>query len=179
MSSSSVPDDSPRVRVEITRDVIDEGERIAFCRDDAAGAIAVFIGTTRDTFNGARVLNLAYECYEPMALRELRAIADELCERYRGDGDESSVGSSGRGGRGIRAVDVVHRVGDVGVGETSTCVVVSASHRRDACDAASEAIELLKARVPIWKKESFVEGEGGEVEAVWKEHGLGAFETKK
>jgi molybdopterin synthase catalytic subunit len=172
-------DDLPRVRVDITRDVIDERERIDFCRDSAAGAIAVFLGTTRDTYNGARVHNLAYECYEPMATRELRAICDELVEKYRGDGDETSVGSSGRGGRGIRAVDVVHRVGDVGVGETSTCVVVSASHRRDACDAASEAIELLKARVPIWKKESFVEGESGEVGAVWKENGLGAFAAKK
>jgi Molybdopterin converting factor, large subunit len=63
-------DDLPRVRVDITRDVIDERERIDFCRDSAAGAIAVFLGTTRDTYNGARVHNLAYECYEPMATRE-------------------------------------------------------------------------------------------------------------
>ena len=172
-------DDLPRVRVDITRDVIDERERIDFCRDSAAGAIAVFLGTTRDTYNGARVRNLAYECYEPMATRgELRATAMNSWKSTEGTGMKCRLDGADGVVEGY-AVDVVHRVGDVGVGETSTCVVVSASHRRDACDAASEAIELLKARVPIWKKESFVEGESGKGKVVWKENGLGAFKKVK
>ena len=63
-------------------------------------------------------------------------------------------------------------VGDVGAGETSVVVAVASAHRKDAQDACAEAMEALKARVPIWKKEIF---EGASAEGVWKANGLGAF----
>lgn len=179
MPDLAIPD--PRVAVSITRDAIDETAHLNFCRDDFAGAVSVFVGTTRNTFNGARVLKLSYECYETMALAELRRIAGEMIEKFKGDGDESTVGARGRGGHGVRAVSIEHRLGDVGVGETSVVIVASASHRRDASDATAYGIEALKARVPIWKKETFVveDDEGGDREAsVWKENNLGVFAKK-
>lgn len=187
MTKDKMPDErpipDPRISVSITHDAIDESAHLNFCRDDHAGAISVFVGTTRNTFNAHRVLKLSYECYEPMALAELRRIAEEMIEKYKGDGDESSVGAQGRGGHGVRAVSIEHRLGDVGVGETSVVIVASASHRRDASDATAYGIEALKARVPIWKKETFVvggdEGGGDREEAVWKENNLGVFAKKE
>lgn len=169
MSKDDVPE--ARVRVAIAPNAIDERAHIEYVRDARAGAISVFVGTTRDTFRGEKVQKLSYECYEPMALRELRAIADELVVKYAGDGDEGNA-SDGRGGHGIRAIDIAHRVGDVGAGETSVVVAVASAHRKDAQDACAEAMEALKARVPIWKKEIF---EGASAEGVWKANGLGAF----
>ena len=152
MSKDDVPE--ARVRVAIAPNAIDERVHIEYVRDARAGAISVFVGTTRDTFRGEKVQKLSYECYEPMALRELRAIADELVVKYAGDGDEGNA-LDGRGGHGIRAIDIAHRVGDVGAGETSVVVAVASAHRKDAQDACAEAMEALKARVPIWKKEIF------------------------
>lgn len=100
MSKDDVPE--ARVRVAIAPNAIDERAHIEYVRDARAGAISVFVGTTRDTFRGEKVQKLSYECYEPMALRELRAIADELVVKYAGDGDEGNA-LDGRGGHGIRA----------------------------------------------------------------------------
>ena len=126
MSKDDVPE--ARVRVAIAPNAIDERAHIEYVRDARAGAISVFVGTTRDTFRGEKVQKLSYECYEPMALRELRAIADELVVKYAGDGDEGNA-LDGRGGHGIRAIDIAHRVGDVGAGETSVVVAVASAHR--------------------------------------------------
>jgi molybdopterin synthase catalytic subunit len=159
---------------ELTHDAIDEKKYIEHCRAGAAGAISVFIGTTRDTFLGEEVSCLEYEAYAPMALKEMRAIADEITAAYGGDGDERAT-SDGRGGHGVRAIAMVHRLGRVDARETSVCIVVSASHRRDATDATSYAIEELKKRVPIWKKEQFA---ARERDGVWKANNLGAFAPK-
>ena len=169
MSTRDVP--PARVRVAVARDAIDERAAIENVRDARAGAIAVFVGTARDTFRGERVRKLSYECYDAMALRELRAIADEIVAKYAGDGDEGNA-TDGRGGHGIRAIDIAHRVGDVASGETSVVVAVASAHRKDAQDACAEAMEALKARVPIWKKEIL---ERASDEGTWKANGLGAF----
>lgn len=181
-NAPATPIPNPRVRVSVTADAIDESSHLEFCRDPFAGAVSVFVGTTRNTFNGHRVLKLSYECYEEMALAELRRIAREMIEKYGGDGDEFNV-VQGRGGHGVRAVSIEHRLGDVGVGETSVVIVASASHRRDASDATAYAIEALKARVPIWKKETFVvedaEGGGASEASEWKANNLGVFAKKE
>jgi molybdopterin synthase catalytic subunit len=106
------------------------------------GAIATFIGTTRNEHAGRRVLRLEYQAYSGMAEAVMREIGREVAERF---------GASG--------VAILHRVGTVLVGEASVIIAVSAAHRREALAGCAHAIERLKASVPIWKKEFF---EGGD-----------------
>eukprot|EP01018_Ginkgo_biloba_P002976 Gb_01565 [translate_table: standard] len=116
-------------------------------RSPAAGAIATFMGTTRDTFEDKQVLELRYESYHPMALRQLRAICLDARNRWK-----------------LIALAVAHRIGVVPVGEESVLVAVSSVHRRDALQACEYIIDEIKASVPIWKKEVYTNGE------VWKEN---------
>ena len=110
--------------------------------DDQAGAIATFIGTVRARSRGRDVIALEYEAYEEMAEEVMAGIADDLRARYE-----------------LCKVAMAHRLGRVEVGETSVAIAVSAPHRQDALAACSDAIEALKAEVPLWKKELY---EGGE-----------------
>ena len=111
-------------------------------RRDDAGAIATFIGTTRARARGREVVRLEYEAFEGMAEATLATIADELKERHA-----------------LLEVAIHHRVGVVDVGETSVVIAVSSAHRADALAACREAIDELKIRVPLWKKEIYVGGE--------------------
>jgi molybdopterin synthase catalytic subunit/molybdopterin converting factor small subunit len=110
--------------------------------DEQAGAIAIFLGTVRAQSRGRDVIALEYEAYEEMAEEVMAEIASELEGRYD-----------------LCKVAISHRLGRVEVGETSVAIAVSAPHRQDALAACAEAIEALKARVPLWKKELY---EGGE-----------------
>jgi molybdopterin synthase catalytic subunit/molybdopterin converting factor small subunit len=111
-------------------------------RDERAGAIATFTGTTRVESRGRSVVHLDYEAYEGMAEGVMQEIAEELLERYD-----------------LCAIAIHHRVGRVGIGDTSVVIAVSAPHRADALAACKDAIDTLKERVPLWKKEVY---EGGE-----------------
>ena len=111
-------------------------------RSDDAGAIATFTGTTRIQSRGRTVTHLDYEAYEGMAEKVMGEIADALGARYE-----------------LTGVAIHHRIGRVGIGETSVVIAVSAPHRQDALAACKDAIDELKERVPLWKKEVY---EGGE-----------------
>jgi molybdopterin synthase catalytic subunit len=111
-------------------------------RTDEAGAIASFVGTTRSESRGRAVLHLDYEAYEGMAEQVMADIADELKCRYD-----------------VREIAIHHRTGRVEIGEASVVIAVSAPHRHDALAACRDAIDTLKQRVPLWKKEVY---EGGE-----------------
>jgi molybdopterin synthase catalytic subunit/molybdopterin converting factor small subunit len=111
-------------------------------RDEQAGAIATFTGTTRIQSRGRSVTHLDYEAYEGMAERVMAEIAEGLQARYD-----------------LSAVAIHHRVGRVGIGETSVVIAVSAPHRQDALAACKDAIDELKERVPLWKKEVYSDGE--------------------
>jgi molybdopterin synthase catalytic subunit len=111
-------------------------------RSDEAGAIATFTGTTRIQSRGRTVTHLDYEAYEGMAEQVMAEIAGELEAKYE-----------------LTAVAIHHRTGRVGIGETSVVIAVSAAHRQDALAACKDAIDRLKERVPLWKKEVY---EGGE-----------------
>jgi molybdopterin synthase catalytic subunit/molybdopterin converting factor small subunit len=111
-------------------------------RDEQAGAIATFTGTTRIQSRGRTVTHLDYEAYEGMAERVMAEIAEGLQSRYD-----------------LSAVAIHHRVGRVGIGETSVVIAVSAPHRQDALGACKDAIDELKERVPLWKKEVYSDGE--------------------
>jgi MoaE-MoaD fusion protein len=111
-------------------------------RSEDAGAIATFTGTTRAQSRGRNVTHLDYEAYEGMAEQVMAEIAASLRERHD-----------------LIGVAIHHRVGRVGIGDTSVVIAVSAAHRHAALAACHEAIDELKVRVPLWKKEVY---EGGE-----------------
>ena len=111
-------------------------------RSDEAGAVATFTGTTRVRSRGRTVTHLDYEAYEGMAERVMEEIAAALLERYE-----------------LTGIAIHHRVGRVSIGDTSVVIAVSAPHRQDALAACRDAIDELKERVRLWKKEVY---EGGE-----------------
>jgi molybdopterin synthase catalytic subunit len=108
------------------------------------GARVSFVGLTRETSPGdpRPVVALDYEAYEPMALAEMTAIADEARARF-----------------GPLHIALVHRIGRVAVGEASVAVVVAAPHRASAFDACRFAIDTLKERVSVWKREVYRDGD--------------------
>jgi molybdopterin synthase catalytic subunit/molybdopterin converting factor small subunit len=108
---------------------------------DEAGAIATFTGTTRVHSRGRTVDHLDYEAYPGMAEKVMGEIADELRGRYE-----------------ICEIAIHHRTGRVDIGEPSVVIAVSAPHREAALAACKDAIDTLKERVPLWKKEVY---EGG------------------
>jgi molybdopterin converting factor subunit 1 len=126
----------------LTADPIDVGAVIAAVADERAGAIATFLGTTRVESRGRAVNHLDYEAYEGMAEKVMAEIADGLGARYD-----------------LCKIAITHRIGRVGIGETSVAIAVSAPHRDHALAACKEAIDTLKVDVPLWKKEVY---EGGE-----------------
>lgn len=106
------------------------------------GAVAVFVGTTRDHNRGKRVLYLEYEAYEPLALKSFDRIASEAQERWPGVG-----------------LAIHHRVGRVDIGQPSVVIAAASAHRAEAFATSRYAIERVKQISPIWKHEHF---EGGE-----------------
>ena len=111
--------------------------RNAVARDDA-GAVLVFEGTTRNHFEGRPVLELSYEAYEQMARSEMRLLKSKLEAEYP-----------------MATIAMIHRLGVVGVGETSVAIAVSTPHREEAYLVSRKAIDQLKALIPIWKKEIY------------------------
>jgi molybdopterin synthase catalytic subunit/molybdopterin converting factor small subunit len=111
-------------------------------RSEQAGAIATFVGTTRLESRGRTVLHLDYEAYEEMAESVMAEIATELKARYD-----------------VTEIAIHHRTGRLEIGAASVVIAVSAPHRQDALAACKDAIDTLKQRVPLWKKEVY---EGGE-----------------
>ncbi|KAJ2077077.1 Molybdopterin synthase catalytic subunit [Coemansia sp. RSA 988] len=113
----------------------------ALVRNDAAGAISTFEGTTRNTFDGKGVVRLEYQAYEEMAKKEWLKITQEARSKYH-----------------LLGTVMHHRIGEVAVGQTSVIVAVSSAHRADAINAVHFLIDSLKARLPIWKKELLEDG---------------------
>jgi molybdopterin synthase catalytic subunit len=145
-------------RIEITGASLDEGLLEDLRRavaTPADGAVAIFLGQTRESAGtpapgqeaearrhaGELVEGLSYEAFEAMAMAVLGDIADEIAARF-----------------GVHRVAIVHRIGDVAVGEASVLIVVASPHRDEAFAACRYAIEELKARAPIWKAERFADG---------------------
>ena len=108
---------------------------------DAHGATVLFVGTVRDMNDGREVTGMEYTAYRAMAEREMLAIVGEAATRF-----------------GTSDVVVEHRVGTLTLGDASVVIAVSHAHRAPAYDASRFVIEELKKRVPIWKREHYVDG---------------------
>ena len=141
VSGGSATDDSV---VRLTREVIDADSLVRAAKQGEDGAVVVFDGIVRNNSRGRQTLYLDYEAYEEMATKQMRELAADAIKRY-----------------GVRHVNIVHRLGRLHVGETSVLIIVASAHRAQAYDASRWLIDTLKKTVPIWKKETFVDG------AVW------------
>ncbi len=127
--------------IEITHQAIKPEEVTAKVRKDTNGAVVTFLGTTRLFAEGKKVVRLDYEAYEEMALKEMEKIRQEIQTEWD-----------------LEDVAIVHRIGRVDIGEISLVVAVASPHRKEAFQACHEAVDRLKERVPIWKKEFFEDG---------------------
>lgn len=125
----------------ITRQVIDLEKFMAQQSDPSCGASVVFVGKVRNHHAGRKVRSLFYECYEAMAEKQIARIL----ERAR---------KSGR----IHDARAIHRVGELEIGDIAVVVEVSSAHRNEAFEACRAIIDEIKSEVPIWKKETYVDG---------------------
>jgi molybdopterin synthase catalytic subunit len=127
---------------EIVREPIDPRTVLERVGDAADGAVVFFLGVVRNHAEGRGVTGVLYDAYDEMAAEVLSAIVVEASERW-----------------GTDRIAAVHRVGALDVGEVSVAVAVSSAHRADAYEASRYVIEGIKQRLPVWKKERYVEGE--------------------
>lgn len=127
----------------MTADPIDPSAILAECVTDSDGAALLFLGTVRNHNEGREVGHLDYQAYVPMAEAALREIVAEARKRW----DTGEIA-------------VTHRYGRLEIGDVSVAIVVASPHRGEAYGASRFIIEELKKRVPIWKREGYLTGEG-------------------
>ena len=127
----------------LSADALDVDTLVRAVKTDAHGAVVTFLGTTRETSPGdpRPVAALEYEAYDAMAVPEMENIARETRDRF-----------------GPLGIAMMHRTGRVALGEPSVAVVVAAPHRGKAFDACRYAIDALKSRVAVWKREIYQDG---------------------
>jgi molybdopterin synthase catalytic subunit len=137
MSAVSEP-----VLVRLSSEPLSVEDALAFIADPGAGGTCVFVGTVRDHSDAGDVTGLHYEAWDDLATERLSEIAAEMLDRWP-----------------LRRVAILHRTGDLAVGDASVVVACSAAHRAEAFEACRHGIERLKEDVPIWKKEGLVSGD--------------------
>lgn len=108
----------------------------------SSGGVVTFVGTVRDNAKGRKVAKMNIEVYEAMALKQLEDIKNEAIEKF-----------------GVHKVTVVHRYGELLVGDNIVYIAVAAGHREEAFKACQYIIDELKQRIPIWKKETTPDGD--------------------
>jgi molybdopterin synthase catalytic subunit len=122
--------------ISITRDAINITKIVADVEDGSAGGITIFLGSVRDHNENGSVSEIYYEVYKEMAEAKMAQIEAEARKRWP-----------------VKKFVAVHRTGKMKVGEVSVAVAVSCVHRKEAFEACRYAIDEIKTRVPIWKKE--------------------------
>lgn len=128
--------------VEITDRPIVPAEVLSRVGDERDGAVLLFLGTVRNHNDGRDVDGMDYQAYREMAEEVLAKIAGEVRDRWRTD-----------------RLAIVHRIGGLEVGEVSVAIAVSTAHRGEAYEASRYVIEEIKARLPVWKREHYLDGE--------------------
>lgn len=141
------------VFTDVTADPIDPAAVLDRVGAHEDGAVLLFLGVVRNHAEGRPVDGMRYDAYDAMARSVLAEIAQETAERH-----------------GVERIAVVHRVGDLELGEISVAIAVSSPHRDESYAANREIIEEIKKRLPVWKKEHYVDGDsawvGGSVPPV-------------
>jgi molybdopterin synthase catalytic subunit len=140
---------APRGRIALSAEPLDADALVRAVTSPEHGAVVTFLGTTRATSpdDPRPVAALEYEAYETMAVAEMERIAAETRERF-----------------GPLTIALVHRIGRVTVGDASVAIVVAAPHRGPAFEACRFALDALKSRVAVWKREIYADGEAAWIE---------------
>lgn len=125
----------------ITNDILDPAALLAQVQSPLAGAVLLFVGTTREQTGGRATASLTYEAYAEMALAKLAELEATARERWS-----------------LIEVAIEHRLGPVAIGEASVAIAVSSAHRAAAFAAGQWLIDTLKEVVPIWKCEHWADG---------------------
>ncbi|XP_071167209.1 molybdopterin synthase catalytic subunit-like [Mytilus edulis] len=134
--------------VEIRENKLDLEKITSTVTSPSCGAVSVFIGTTRDNFDGKRVKTLEYEAYIPMAKKKMSEVCQQIRDKWE-----------------VECIAMEHRIGLVPVTEASIIIAISSPHRKESLEAVQYAIDTVKAIVPVWKKEIY-EDESSQ----WKEN---------
>ena len=127
--------------IELTQEPIEADAVLRHVHSTRAGAVVLFLGTTREFTGSRQTASLDYECYPEMARARLQGLEAEARRRWS-----------------LVECALVHRLGRLGPGETSVAIAVSSAHRQDALEASKWLIDTLKEVVPIWKKENWSDG---------------------
>lgn len=143
--------------IQLTHTPIDNNAVLDAAASNLAGALVLFLGTTRELTNGRQTESLDYECYGEMAEKKLAELEAEARRRWP-----------------IIEAVIVHRLGHLGLGEASIAIAVSSPHRQDAFEAGKWLIDTIKEVVPIWKQENWADGTSQWVHPGTEEEGLGA-----
>jgi molybdopterin synthase catalytic subunit len=127
--------------IELTHRTIDSASLVEMAQSPDAGAVVLFLGTTRRLTKGRETRTLVYDAYEEMAEKELAKLEAEARQRWE-------------------LIDclIVHRLGEVPLGDASVAIVASSAHRSAAFEAGQWLIDTLKECVPIWKQEHWADG---------------------
>ncbi|MFD8494153.1 molybdenum cofactor biosynthesis protein MoaE [Amycolatopsis sp. NPDC059657] len=128
-------------RVEVTDKLLSVEEHASLVDDEAAGAVVTFGGVVRNHDGGRSVLTLFYEGH-PTAGAVLTEVVNDLASRWTG----------------VRAVAVSHRLGALEIGDVALACAVAAEHRAQAFQACAELVDEVKARLPVWKHQRFIDG---------------------
>ncbi|KAG5890833.1 hypothetical protein JTB14_016211 [Gonioctena quinquepunctata] len=135
--------------LKLTKDKLSIDLITSLVSSDSCGAISLFVGTTRNNFEGRSVVTLEYEAYESMAIKSMEKICEDIRIQWPS----------------IENIAIYHRLGIVSVGEASIIIGISSPHREEAIKATEWCINNIKKSVTIWKKEIYKDSE-----AQWKEN---------
>lgn len=127
--------------IALTHSPIDPSAILAQVASNDAGAVVLFLGTTREFTKGRQTASLDYECYPQMAETKLAELETQAREKWP-----------------LVHVSIVHRLGRLGLGEASIAIAVSSPHRQAAFEAGKWLIDTIKEDVPIWKQENWADG---------------------
>lgn len=127
--------------IQLLHTILSSSEADQWLRSKDDGAVVLFVGNIRGHNRGSEVVQIDFEAYDEMALKELNKIADVLIQEFS-----------------LSRVWIEHRLGTVLPSETAIIAGVSAAHRDKAFQALEELMHRLKQTVPIWKKEKYTDG---------------------
>ncbi|SEO60304.1 molybdenum cofactor biosynthesis protein MoaE [Aquisalimonas asiatica] len=128
----------------ITEAPLDVNTLLAETENDTCGAFVVFGGVVRNHHQGRGVAGMRYTAYGPMAEKVLEELEQETVQRF-----------------GVAECRIMHRIGELGIGEASVLVAVRSAHRADSFNAGQYAIDTLKERLPVWKEDFYTDGSSG------------------
>ncbi len=149
-------------RVHVGPEPLDAAAAALAVSGSGHGATVTFAGTVRDFSDGRGVVALEYSAYAAMALRQLGAIVDEASVMYDG-----------------ASIVAAHRTGPLQIGDVAVVVAAAHAHRAPAFDACRYVIEEIKKRVPIWKREQYVDGTESWVDPTAPHRGSGVIDVRQ